>query len=131
MARYGTIGVDALANTISGTLQKYKDALVDDVNEAAKETGKSVVADIKQRAYDAYGSKGYADSWRVDKLKVRNRNAETYIVHSDDYRIAHLLEKGHATVNGGFVKGRPHIAPAEEKGIETFQELLREKVAKH
>lgn len=131
MARYGTIGVDALANTISATLQQYKDALVDDVNEAAKETGKSVVKDIKQRALDAYGSKGYADSWRVDKLKVRNRNAETYIVHSDDYRIAHLLEKGHATVNGGFVKGRPHIAPAEEKGIETFQELLREKVAKH
>lgn len=118
-----------LANVIANALREYEDALIDDVNEAAKETGKIVRKEITQNAKELFPPNGsYANSWRVSKGKVRNRNDETYIVHSDDYRIAHLLEKGHAKTGGGRVEGRPHIKPAEDNGKEIFRQLLHEKI---
>ena len=36
--------------------------------------------------------------------------------------LPHLLEKGHASVGGGFVGGREHIAPAAEEAFEDFEQ---------
>ena len=50
----------------------------------------------------------------VDALQVT--------VHSRNrYQLAHLLEHGHAKRGGGRVAARPHIAAAEESGIEQLE----------
>lgn len=38
--------------------------------------------------------------------------------------ISRLLEKGHAKRGGGRVAARPHIAPAEQEGVELLQSLI-------
>lgn len=42
--------------------------------------------------------------------------------------LAHLLEKGHATIGGGFVGGREHIAPAADEAFKDFEMRVGEAV---
>ena len=46
-------------------------------------------------------------------------------VHSKNrFLLAHLLDKGHAKRGGGRVAGKPHIAPAEENGVQLLEHLI-------
>ena len=42
--------------------------------------------------------------------------------------LVHLLEKGHAKVGGGFVAGRPHMAPGFDEGVPVFERTILEGV---
>ena len=78
--------------------------------------------------------KRYASGWRTKKLK--SRLSVSITVYNAKYPgLTHLLEKGHVVRNQhggpyGRTKPQPHIAPAEELGIETFTEELEKELNK-
>ncbi|MGF3066951.1 HK97 gp10 family phage protein [Facklamia sp. P12950] len=70
----------------------------------------------------------YSKSWSVKKEKETSNSIELVVHSKNRYQLAHLLEKGHVLRQGGRVSGRPHIAPAEEKGVRELEENIMRKL---
>lgn len=119
MSVSNTISPDQLAATIMKGLQEYADLSTDDMKKAVKKAGKSVKQDVESGAPTDTGA--YAKSWAVKTTKETSNALEVTVYSKNRYRIAHLLEHGHAKRGGGRVAARPHIAPAETAGIEQLE----------
>lgn len=111
-----TIKIDQLADTVMKGLEDYAKLAVDDLNADVQKAGKTVKEQIETTAPKDTGK--YAKSWTVKKTKETS-DSIVVVVHSKNrYQLTHLLEFGHAKRGGGRVAARPHIAAAEQAGID-------------
>ena len=120
MARKVSVG--GLASAIMEELEEYADLASDGVKQAVKNAGTTVRKEIQQTAPRKTGA--YAKSWAVKNTKENARALEVTVYSRNRYYLAHLLEFGHAKRGGGRVAARPHIAPAEQEGVELLQSLI-------
>ena len=110
------IPISQLSAAVMEQLTEYADMAAEDMKSAVKKAAATVRKDIEASAPRDTGD--YAKSWTVKTTK-ESSNALQVTVHSRNrYQLAHLLEHGHAKRGGGRVAARPHIAAAEEAGIE-------------
>ena len=121
------ISIDQLAAEIAKGLADYSQDVVEKVNVSSDKVGKAAVKRLKQTSPKRYGN--YAKSWAM-KTEPEVGQPHKRIVHvkAPHYRLAHLLEYGHAKVGGGRVEGRPHIGPAEEEVIREFTAAVEEAI---
>jgi hypothetical protein len=121
------INIDQLAAEIARGLAEYSQDVVEKVNVSSDKVGKAAVKQLKQTSPKRYGN--YAKSWAM-KTEPEVGQPHKRIVHvkAPHYRLAHLLEYGHAKVGGGRVEGRPHIGPAEEEVIREFTAAVEEAI---
>lgn len=123
------IKVDNLTSAIMRELDNYVGVTDEAVDKGVSETAKAAVKKL-QSAHPAgsgqYGSwdKSYNKGWTVTKTK---RDKKATIHNKTDYQLTHLLEKGHAKVNGGRTRAFPHIAPVEQE----CEEELMNNIKKH
>ena len=113
------VNVDQLANAVMRELEDYADTTSDGVKAAVRKAGNTVKKDIQANAPQQTGK--YAKSWAVKTTKESSHAMEVTVHSRNRYQLAHLLEHGHAKRNGGRVAARPHIAAAEEAGIEQLE----------
>ncbi len=113
------VSIDQMASAIMEGLQEYADLATDDLKQSVKKAGKTVKDEIAQTAPKDTGK--YAKSWTVKTVKETSNTLDVVVHSKNRYQIAHLLEHGHAKRGGGRVAAKPHIAPAEEKAIETLE----------
>lgn len=116
--------IDNLADEIMKGLTEYVDLAEADMKKAVKKTATEVKKNISANAPERTGK--YAKSWTTKKAKENSHTLEMTVHSKNRYQLAHLLEKGHAKRGGGRVAGRPHIAPAEESGMEMLEKLITE-----
>lgn len=115
------IKVDQLAKEIEKELIDFMDVTDEACVKGVRETAKTAVEAL-HNAHPAgsgqYGSwdKEYNKGWKVMQTKTDKRYHRKATIHNaTNYQLTHLLEKGHAKVNGGRTRAFPHIAPVAER----------------
>ena len=116
--------IDNLADEIMKGLTEYSDLADMEMKKAVRKTATAVKKEISATAPKRTGK--YAKSWTAKKTKENSHSLEMTVHSKNRYQLAHLLEKGHAKRGAGRVSGRPHIAPAEENGVQMFENLIEE-----
>ena len=116
------ISIDAMADEIMKGLTDYADLADEAMKKAVRKTAKSVKDEISANAPKKTGA--YSKSWTAKKTKENSHSLEMTVHSKNRYQLAHLLEKGHAKRGGGRISEKPHIAPAEEKGVQLLEHLI-------
>lgn len=125
--------VDGLADAINKDLSLYSKSVTDGTKEAVKRVSKEMLQNIKTDA-KASGFQGGEDYIGAMALKNDYENAngikKTWYVKAPFYRLAHLLEFGHATVTGGRARAFPHIKKNEEQATERLEKEIKDIIRK-
>lgn len=120
-----TISIAALSSEVSKILNDYVDEVADGTDEAVTKVANQCLKEIKAASPVKTGR--YRKGWKK-KQTSSGRGKLGYTLYNERPGLPHLLEKGHAKVNGGRVAGIPHIAPAAEKAVRDLQQRVEEVV---
>ena len=117
------VNIGNLNKAVNDMLETYCSEVAEVVDEALPKVGQDAVKELKQTSPNRTGD--YAKGWakKVDKERLGSR---LIVYNKTRYQLTHLLEKGHAKVDGGFVPGKPHIKPAQDKAEKKAMDLIEE-----
>ena len=136
-----SIEADAFGKTLEELLEKVNHKVGDEAGPAVESALKKGEKAWRKNARDSFSGTYYVGGWgkpgrgravtagayarsiRHHMLR-RGGNPEGEIGSAKLPGLAHLLEKGHAKVGGGFVSGRLHIAPAAKEAFSDFEDEL-------
>ena len=127
------IKVDELSNVIKEYLENFKDVTEEACEEGVLTTADEAVKELRSAHPAGSGEYGswdkYNSSWkkRTDK-KNKNKGILAVVYNEKHYRLTHLLEKGHAKVNGGRTRAFPHILPVEQKCEENLLQNIKKNI---
>ena len=103
----------------SKELQQMLEGYVKDVDEAVVEAlpkvGKETVKELKSTSPKSPSGGKYSKGWRQKVESEGVNGTKLTVYNATSYQLTHLLENGHALRDGGFLSGRPHIKPAQDK----------------
>lgn len=103
-----------VGNEITRYLTAYINGVERGMLSARESISKEAVKKLREKSPKKTGD--YKKGWRVTTEKRGKK-----IVHNKtDYQLTHLLEFGHANVNGGRTPAKVHIRPVAEEAVEKY-----------
>lgn len=119
--------IDRLRDTMMSRLNTYSRTIIEGVEKAADDTVKEMVARTKTRPSGKFSTGKYAKAIasQVGENSVFARSRIWY-VKKPRYRIAHLINNGHAVRGGGRYEGDKHVTRAAEQAMTDFDRRVRE-----
>ena len=135
MAKSKQTPLSGFSREIHLILDDYADDVADRVGQVVERITKSGAKRVQAAArakFPVPGSRhkstgAYAKGWkaRVDK---KGRTVQGVIYNKDLPGLPHLLEHGHANVNGGRTPGYVHIKPVEDALKAEFEKAVKEEL---
>jgi len=118
--------LENLESDIAKLVREYAEDVTKDVKKLATQAAESAVDEL--HVTSPHDSGDYAKAWtKVSSVDTSDR-VSILVFNKGHGQITHLLEKGHAKVNGGTVRAKPHIAKAATKAAEAFENSIKEVV---
>ena len=125
------ITLDNLGEELEKTLNDYGDDLVRSIDEVTKKVGQKGAAALRNESLEKFPAskkheKRYGSTWKTKKEKTRLYS--TITIYNSQPGFPHLLEKGHASRNGGRVPGKQHISGVEAELIREFTKEVESRI---
>lgn len=121
-----SIPIDGLAEAIAAELQDYQQEVVDDLKDSVHDAANACLKEIK--ANSPADSGDYRKGWKLKTAYESGNDIRLQVYNKDHYRLTHLLEDGHANVDGGRTPGKPHIGPAADNAAAALEKNVKVKV---
>lgn len=117
-----------LGAAIERELTVYHESVTERINSLSEKAVKAMVK--KTKATAPVGARGSFKRNISSKMVESGRNGNTYAwyVKPPDYRLTHLLVKGHATKNGGRTKADPFLSNALGQVLPEYERDVEEAV---
>ena len=119
-----------LAAEIVKAVGDYTNSVTKGVKNDVRAVAKQCRDEIKEKSPVRPGGGSYKKGWSQKTSYETTNDLRITVYNRTDYQLAHLLENGHAKVNGGRVEGKPHIRPAEQRAEEELTKRVKVTVAK-
>jgi hypothetical protein len=119
------IRIDQLADELVSAIKGYTDDVTEAIEQKVDDVADAVLKETKQLAPKRTGE--YAKGFVKTRRKLASHGYREYVVwNKKHYRRVHLLEFGHAKVNGGRVPAYPHLRPAYDKHAANLDDEIKE-----
>lgn len=126
------VKVDELSNVILEYLENFKDVTDEACKEGVLETADEAVRELRSAHPSGSGQYNswdkYNSGWKKRSNKTKQKGIMAVVYNEAHYRLTHLLEKGHAKVNGGRTRAFPHIAPVEQRCEENLLKNIKKNI---
>lgn len=113
------IKIDELTDAIVDALEEYREDVTEGMKDSVKTVAKEAAAELRRTSPKQTG--GYAKGWTQKKVFENVQDLRMSVCNPKHYRRIHLLENGHAKVNGGRVEGIAHVYPTEQNAIRKLE----------
>lgn len=122
------VTIDNLDKEIKKIFDEYSGSVMSNLDQITRQTTKKGVQALKSESKSTFGTvkkrkKKYASTW-TSKFET-GRLSRQGIIYNTQAGLPHLLEHGHAKVNGGRVQGRAHIEPVEQKLVTEYEREVK------
>lgn len=114
------------ADVVAKYLREYETEATEKLTETITEVAKESVKKLRSSSPKRTGK--YAKGWTYKVEKGRMNNVATVYGNAPTYRMAHLLENGHAKRGGGRTAPITHIEPVEQWAVDNVVNRYIEKM---
>lgn len=125
------VSIDNLSDAILEQLETYQEEVTEVMKKSVDKASNDCMKTIKNHISFKQSTGKYVKNFRLKtSFQDDYTKRKTWYVGGGEYRLTHLLEYGHAKVNGGRTRAFPHIKYGEEVAQTNLINYLKEGIQK-